>query len=267
MSRSNRPRGVRSSSRIRRGLEARGGVWERVLEMPVAWATLAVVVCTMLLVPRLDTDVPTWNAGDIAAFDVVVPRDLSLPDEAATAAARTEAKASVYPVFDLEPRIRLELVTEIKEVFAVCRLWMADDTATSNELADATVLAIDSAMTNVLAESECSTKLERALVEVVDEAYREGVVDDRRELERRGGRGFVLRDLAEGLEREVTLDEMVDLVDAKSDLTGTLQARLLAREPTCCRTSFSIGPKPRSGSQRPINRWPPGRGRCAGDRF
>ena len=37
-----------------------------------AWAALAVVVSTSLLVPRLDTDVPTWPAGEVATYDVVI---------------------------------------------------------------------------------------------------------------------------------------------------------------------------------------------------
>jgi len=56
--------GPRPTSRIRRGLEGQGGVWERLLEMPLVWATLAIVICTSLLLPRLDTEVPTWPAGD-----------------------------------------------------------------------------------------------------------------------------------------------------------------------------------------------------------
>ena len=136
----------------------------------------------------------------------------------------------MLPVYDLEPRIRRETSTEIREVFEVCRLWLADETATMNDIADATVLAIDPSMTTVLAESECAVDLETALIEVVDEVYHDGVVDDRRELERRGGRGVTLRDLSGGAERRVTLDELANVVDGRSGLEGALQARLLPRE-------------------------------------
>lgn len=230
MSSSTPRNGTRSTSRIRRGLEEGGGRWGRVLSMPLAWATLAVVVCTVLIMPRLDTDVPTWPAGDVAGFDVVVPRDLSLPDDGATAVAKAEARAAVMPVYDFEPRITVELQNEINEIFAVCRLWVADDTATAQDLVDATVLAIEPAMSNVLGESQCSAKLEAAFVEVVGEVYRLGVVDDKRELERRGENGLAVRDLAGGSERTATLDEMADVVDRRSGLAGSLQARLLARE-------------------------------------
>ena len=230
MSRQSGRNNSRSTSRIRRGLEERSGLWDRALAMPLAWATLATVVCTVLLMPRLDTNVPTWSAGDVAAFDVVVTRDLSLPDDIATAAARAEARAAVLPVFDYEPRIRTELENEIKEVFSICRIWLADGTATTDDLVDATVLAIDPPMINVLAESECSHTLENALVEVVGEVYRGGIVDDRRELERRGDAGLAVRDLAGGPERRTTLDELADALDRRSDLTESLQARLLAQE-------------------------------------
>ncbi|MEX1310167.1 MAG: HDIG domain-containing metalloprotein [Candidatus Sulfomarinibacteraceae bacterium] len=220
----------RSRSRIRRGLEDRGGIWERMLEMPLVWATVTVVVCTSLLLPRLNTEVPTWNVGDVATFDVVVPRDLSLPDETATAAARAEARASVLPVFDLEPRIRVELEGEIRELFEACRLWVADETASSSDLVDATVLTLDPAMVNVLAESDCSTELESAVIEVIGEIYRDGVVDDRRELDRRGERGLTIRDLSGGPERRATLDEMSAAIDGRTGMDSRLQARLLRRE-------------------------------------
>jgi putative nucleotidyltransferase with HDIG domain len=222
--------GSRSGSRITRGLEERGGVWERVLEMPVAWAAVTIVVCTLLLLPRLHTEVPTWSAGSVASFDVVVPQDLSLPDDAATEAARIEARESVLPVFDFEPRIRVELETEIAELFEVCRQWLNDGSAATEDLAQATILTIDPAMVNVMAEAECSSELERAITAVVGDVYRDGLVDDRRDLDRRAGRGLVLRELGGGGERQVTVDDLSDAVDGRSGLESDLQTRLLAQE-------------------------------------
>ena len=94
----------------------------------------------------------------------------------------------------------------------------------------ATNLAIDPTMINVMAESECSADLEGALIEVVGEVYRGGIVDDRRELERRAEGGLAIRDLAGGPERRTTLDEISEAVDGRSGLEGNLQARLLAQE-------------------------------------
>jgi putative nucleotidyltransferase with HDIG domain len=222
--------GRRSGSRIQRGLEEQGGIWQRLLDMPLVWATLAVAVCTALLMPRLDTAVPTWSVGDIATFDVVVPRDLSLPDHAATEAARAEAMAAVVPVFDFDPRIRIELEGEVRELFGACRLWLGDESASLDGLAEATLLNIDPAMVNVLAESECSLELEEALVRVVSDSYRVLVIDDRREVERRGEPGLVIRDLSRGTERLATLGDVSDAIDRRVDLESHLQTRLLADE-------------------------------------
>ena len=229
-SRSPRRANSRSVSRIQRGLEDRGGLWKKAVDMPMVWATLAVVAITAALLPRVDSAVPMWSAGDVASFDVVVPRDLTLPDEAATAAARAEARQAVNPVFDFEPRIRLELEGEVRELFAVCRLWLDDETTSLADLADATLLAIEPAMVNVVAESECSPGLERALLEVVAGVYQAGVVDERRELERRGDGGLVVRNIAAGDERAATLDEVAEAIDGRSGLDGALQTRLLAQE-------------------------------------
>jgi putative nucleotidyltransferase with HDIG domain len=231
MSPRGRPRnGARSTSRIQRGLEDSGGLWKRLLDMPVMWALLAVAVITVAVLPRIDTDVPTWAVGDVASFDVIVPRDLSLPDEAATAAARAEARAAVLPVFDFEPRIRTDLANEIRELFAGCRLWLGDPGSSLSDLADATVLSIDQSMVNVIVESECSPRLENALLEVVAGIYEPGVVDDRRELERRAEAGLVMRDLSRGVERRMTLDDATEVIDGRSGLETALQTRLLSQE-------------------------------------
>ncbi len=222
--------GRRTASRITRGLEERGGLWQRVLEMPVAWASITIVLCTMWLLPRLHTDVPTWPVGAVAAYDVVVPRDLSLPDDAATEAARAEARAAVLPVFDFDPRIRTELETELAEVFEACRQWLDDGSAGLDDLAAATVLSIDATMVNVLAEAECSVSLEQAILTVVGNVYRGGLVDDRRELDRRAERGLVIRELGGGVERRSSVDDLAEAVDGRAGLEGSLQTRLLAQE-------------------------------------
>ena len=225
-----RRNGSRSASRIQRGLEDRSGLWKTLLEMPVIWAAVAVVVITAAVLPRVETDVPIWSVGDVASYDVVIPRDLSLPDEAATATARAEARAAVLPVYDFEPRIRTDLANELRELFAVCRLWLDDPSSSVGDLADATVLAIDPAMANVVAESECSPRLEGALLDVVGGVYDASVVDDRRELERRAEAGLVLRDLLRDEERRTTLDEIAEAVDGRSGLEAALQTRLLPHE-------------------------------------
>ena len=51
-------------SRIQRGLEERGGWWNRLLDRPDLWALVAVVGCTWLVMPRTTARLPVWEPGE-----------------------------------------------------------------------------------------------------------------------------------------------------------------------------------------------------------
>jgi membrane-associated HD superfamily phosphohydrolase len=170
---------------------------------------------------------PDWQLGDVATFDLVIPFDVTLPDDAATETARQEARTSVIPVYDLEPRLRIELENELRILFAGCRDRMeanGDEVANLEAITD--LRATESVM-RILDSSSCSEKLEEVLVEVVNRVFRARIVDDRRGLENRGENGIALRDLSTGRERIVRLDELPEAIDLRSGLEQVLQARLL----------------------------------------
>jgi len=212
-------------TRIQRGLAERTGVWDRLLDRPVMWALLAVAGCSVLLLPKVGGRLPDWAPGDVATFDVVVPSDLSVPDEAATESVREEARAAVQPVYDFEPRLEVELVDGIKALFAACR-----EQADAEEPVLETDLQIGEPMLRVLEGSECSAEFERALVEVIGQVYRTRIADDTRALERRGERGVVIRNLASGSERVVTLSEISGAIDFRTGIETALRTRLLEQE-------------------------------------
>jgi len=142
-----------SVTRIQRGLEERAGWWGALLNLPLLWAAVAVIGCTWLMLPRIGTGPPDWQPGDVASFDLVIPEDATLPDEAATETARQEARASVIPVYDLEPRLRIELEDEIHILFAGCRdrMGATDDNAT--DLAAITDLRATESLMNVFGKT------------------------------------------------------------------------------------------------------------------
>jgi len=237
MSRTASTRGVRPAlNRIQRGLEERRGWWGRLLEQPLLWAAVVVVGCTWLLLPRSAANLPTWASGDVATFDVVVPRDMSLPDEAATEAVREEARAEVLPVYDFEPRLRVELSDGVHELFTTCRTYLAEEEGGDRggeampPVAELTELQVDEAVFRVFRSAECSDDLEIAVVDVIAQVYRALIVDDARELERRGEQGVTLRNLASGTERVVPLEELSSVIDLRSGLELALRARLLEQD-------------------------------------
>ncbi len=219
-----------ASSRIQRGLEERSGWWDRVLERPLVWGLAAVVGCTWLLVPTGGPRLPAWAPGEVAAFDVIVPQDLTLPDEAATEAVRAEARAAVLPVYDLDPRLGDELGVGLQQLFAACREQLEGGELAAGPLAAAAGLRVDEPMVTLLRSSSCSPGLEAALLEVVSRVYRGRGVDDARALERRGARGRVVRNLAAGTERVSVPGELADVVDLSSGLEGALRTGLLEQD-------------------------------------
>jgi len=216
-----------AATRIQRGLEERAGWWDRMLDRPLLWAVVAIVGCTWMVLPRVGGGPPDWHPGDVAGFDLVIPHDLSLPDEAATEAVREEARSSVVPVYDLEPRLRVEAEEELRILFAACRDRLAGEGDEVASVAALTDLRFTEEMQRVLDSDGCSGELESALVDVVGQVYRAPLLDDRRALERRGEQGVALRNLASGSERVVPLESLSEAIDVRTGLEEALRAKLL----------------------------------------
>ncbi len=216
-----------AASRIARGLEKRVGWWDQLLDRPILWALVALVGSSLLVLPRVGSGPPDWQPGDVASFDLVIPSDISLPDEVATEAAREEARASVVPVYDMEPRLRVDFEDQLHIFFAACREGLENDRIEVPGAGALTDFVETAPMLLILDSAGCSEKLEGALIDVVDVVVRRNIVDDRRALERRGENGVMLRNLDSGSERPVPLSSLADAIDFRRDLEETLRAELL----------------------------------------
>ncbi len=216
--------------RIQRGLEERAGWWDRVLEYPLAWSVIAVLLCTWLVVPRVGRRLPDWKPGDVATFDVIVRKDQAIPDPAATEKLRREAAAAVLPVYDEEPRVRQETIDQLRALFAVCRDELAHGRLNLETMTAGSDLSLDAAMVRVLRSAQCGADLEQALVDVVTQVYADHVVDDRINLERRGTAGVTVRSLATGAETRRSLEDLAHVIDLRSDLEPAIRTRLLEHD-------------------------------------
>ncbi len=215
------------SGAIQRWLGVRAGWWDRLLEEPKVWGALAVVACTWFLLPSSGIEIPAWKAGEIAAHDVVIRRDVTLPDETATDALREEARASVLPVYDLEPRVKDTLADGIHRLMTACREQLKTGTLDAEALASESDLMVDEALVRVLRDSRCSEDLERTLVATLDALYRSRVVDDARQLQNQGERGVTIRNLETGSERERSQAELSSAVDGRTGVATAARTILL----------------------------------------
>jgi len=220
----------RPSEGIERALQVRAGWWDRIMDQMVLWAGLTVLVCGWLVMPRTVGRLPDWKPGEVAAFDVVVQRDVAVPDERATQRLREEARRSVSPVFDVDPRVRLEAEEAIRSLFAVCADELSRGKLSREELASVSGLDVGKSMVNVLESAECSQELEAALLRIVDQIYGRHIIDDRRRIERRGANGIVLRNLASGSERRVDASELVSTIDLRTELEPAIRSAVLEED-------------------------------------
>src|SRR5260370_42393715 len=81
----------------------------------ILWAAAYVIVTTFSFAPPLTFRGAPARAGSIASRDVVAPRDLIVPDPAATARQRAEAAAEGVPGYAWGSAARERLERESRE--------------------------------------------------------------------------------------------------------------------------------------------------------
>jgi len=215
---------------IERALEVRAGWWDRIMDQAVVWSGLTVLLCGWLVLPRTVGRLPDWKPGAVAAFDVVVQRDVAVPDEKATQRLREEARRSVPPVFDLDPRVRKESEDAIRSLFALCTDELGRGGVQREELASVSQLQLDASMASILESSGCGHELEAALLRTVDQVYGRHIIDDKRRLERRRVNNIVLRNLASGSERRVDAAELVSTIDLRTEVEAAVRSAVLEED-------------------------------------
>lgn len=78
-----------------------------------------------LLSDYFHAEIPSYQAGDIARTDIVVPRDILIKDEDATRARQAEARAKALPVYRLDPSVRDNAISRLSAAFSQCRKIIA----------------------------------------------------------------------------------------------------------------------------------------------
>jgi putative nucleotidyltransferase with HDIG domain len=204
-------RGKRDTREVREPVEVDRDRWRF-----WAWAIAYVLVSTLSFAPGFTFRRAPARPGEIATRDVVAPRDLIVPDAAATAHRRVEASAEVLPVYDWDTGAPERLAAEIRASFrkaraaevSVKRKGTAD---VPQPVRDSFDLPIGDEALSALASDRFSTEMEDRLIQTGSDLYRTGVVDNREILAQNRDRGIQVRDLRTGREtRRKDLDEVVE---------------------------------------------------------
>lgn len=207
---------------------------KRVLSHRWVWLAVFVVGCSLLISPTRTTRYQALAAGEVAASDVVVDRDVLLPDAEATEESRRRASLEILPVYIYESSPLALTNEKLQRVFDEGRRQPRGSVAElARGIAEAAELVIQPREAEALRTMRFSEELHTGLAETAGRLYRQGIVADRAELLRVAERGITLRDVRTGEER-VELD-VFRFIDGGSGLVETVEQRL-ADEPSVVRS-------------------------------
>lgn len=199
----------------------------RLLAKTWLWYACFIALGTVIVVPGRSSRVPVMAAGEIASSDVVMERDVVLPDAESTEEKRRRASFEVLPVYVYDPTVATALVEKLDRVFRDGRLQTGGDSIDlAQRLSEVGSLAIQSAEAEVLRGAGFAEELQGVVREVVQRLYRQGIVSDRMELLRSADRGIILRS-ADTNDERVELD-VYRFQDGGSGLAEVVQQRLAA---------------------------------------
>src|SRR5215471_8968877 len=127
----------RTTHSVRRSVTRDESSAERPRVSRLIWAGVYVLVTTFCFVPSLTLRTAPVRAGAIATRDYVAPRDLIIPDPAATERRRSEAAADILPVYDWDSGAAPRLEKELADSFRKAREALASARRRGTSLAAA----------------------------------------------------------------------------------------------------------------------------------
>jgi len=182
-----RPRTTAARIAVRRGEFVQ--LWRRLLTARWAWLAAFVVVGALLVVPGRSGRVPALGAGEIARSDIVVDRDVVLPDAESTEEKRRRASLEVLPVYLVDPTVSTSLDEKLDRMFQEGRrLLLAPRDDLAAKLSEASGLAVRDREADALRAARFNGELLATLHDVVGRLYRQGIVRPHRDAPRGGPR-------------------------------------------------------------------------------
>lgn len=184
------------------------------------------VLTALLVAPRQVARYPLLKAGDIAPTDVVIHRDVTLPDIESTEQKRRRAGLDVPPVYVFDPSVAEQVKNKVAAIMALGqKLEHRELGELAAALSQAAGQRLEPREVAALRALRFREELQLALVDLVEQMYRQGVVEDRAELLRWADKGVTLKEA--GSDREHVQLDVFRFLDA-STLAETLEQRLAA---------------------------------------
>ncbi|MEW6338021.1 MAG: HD family phosphohydrolase [Acidobacteriota bacterium] len=227
------PRATADRLAVRRGEFVH---WRRrLLSLSWLWFAALVIGGTVLVAPWRGRGYPDLSAGEVAPSDIVIRREVTLPDPESTEQKRRRASLEVLPVYVLDSEADEQLEAKLGRLFAEGRRDRSGRLADlAARLSEAAGLRVSEGAAASFRDAGFAAELEAILKEVVAGLYRQGIAADRAELLQSSARGVVVR-TAERVGERVEFD-VYRFLEAGAPLAEVIEQRLGA-EPAVVRAS------------------------------
>lgn len=188
-----------------------------------------VLLTALVISPKGSPRYPVLRAGEVAPADVVIYRDVTVPDVESTEERRRRAGLAVLPVYVLDPTVPEQVKAKLELVFSAAeRAPKGDPQATSEIFSRAVGQRVEPFEAEVLFSLRLTPELLAALADVVEQVYRQGVVEEKAEVLRWADKGITVREAGTAQERlELDVFRFVDataVVDAVEERLGRLSS-------------------------------------------
>ena len=227
-----KPRTIAARLAVRRGEFVQ---WRRrVLSATWLWVGVFLLAGTVLVLPARQRTYPALAAGDVAPADLVIDREVTLPDPESTDQKRRRASLEVLPVYAMDADLVEVVTTRLGRLFEAGRSDSSGSAvALAQRLSRAAGIVVEPGEAEVLRAARFRPDLQLSLAEIIGKLYRQGIVADRAELLQGADRGITLRGPGRVGEK-VELD-VYRFLDGGPSLAEAIEPRLAA-EPTVARS-------------------------------
>ncbi len=183
-----------------------------------------VLLATFVISPRGNPRYPALRAGEVAPADVVIYRDVTVPDVESTEERRRRAGLAVLPVYVLDRTVPEQVKAKLQLLFSAAeRAPKGDPQAAAEIFSRAVGQRVEPAEAQVLFSLRLTPELLVALADVVEQVYRQGVVDEKAEVLRWADKGITVREAATAQERlELDVFRLVDAAAVADAVEGRL---------------------------------------------
>lgn len=200
--------------------------WKQLIRSPFLYLFVFVAVISYSISYLPSKSLPSdLTEGEIATSDIVVPEDVVIEDTETTENRRNEAAEATLLVYDLDQNVFLIAEEEIREFFSSGREWLQEPITAARseefqrEIQEKYDISLSYSNLRTLIRAKFAANIEASLINVLRKVSQRGIVTSKNIFYRgEEEKGFTLS-IEPGLERITTIEEILDIEEAKTALS------------------------------------------------